>query len=725
MFDRFTLAVAARCTVLLTVVSVIFGGALAFGQPPTSRPAGEPASRPAQFSHDELVKMIAKEPLAVEEYHSKAGKPLTEEQLADIEKANKLVESALQSRAKGDYAAAADASGKALATYKQILTGSNYRLVFAQVLSDTMAQIKSATPTDQKRLAEADKLEADATAAHEKGDYEAAAKEAQQALRIRESLLNKEHPDIGRTLRILGNAQIELGRLSEASDSLDRALKIMEVVYGPEHPQTALVLDRIGWLRISQRKTDDAVQALARGVRIMRTAEGEVPELAETLDNLGTALVNKGDQDRALKSKLRAYIIREKILGPDARDTGVSLSNLAWFYAQTGLGSPADILSLRKRAKTIFEKTLGLEHPWTSTESINLAHEYAAAGEYEEARKLCEQLVAKDQEHPDKLSDRVVDRLINLGGVYLAMGRVDDGMRTLDKAYELGKALYAKGDEQLALNQMDGLANLYWSWRLFEPAEKVSETVDTWSKKGDPKPDETMLGRLVRLGSIYRELGRLEDAKRVLNQAVTVADSFKGDDVVKGINPLLSLSLVYEKLGQLEDAERVAEQALRITESKQLKLARTSRAQAYTIMTMGRIQVKRNRTDIGQFSLEDARKIFERDENRRSDPTGLIIVLQELAACYLAQGDKAQAVELDRQALSQCRELAEKGKNVNMKAMLANAIKQLLTTLPDDSADAKKESGALKEELKQLLEDLRTNHALSAENEKWLKELGD
>jgi tetratricopeptide (TPR) repeat protein len=223
------------------------------------------------------------------------------------------------------------------------------------------------------------------------------------------------------------------------------------------------------------------------------------------------------------------------------------------------------------------------------------------------------------------------------------------------------------------------------------------------------------------LGSIYRELGRLEDAKRVLSKAVSLADSFKGDDVIKSVNPLLALCAIYEKLGQLDDAERVADQALRITESK---LARISRAQGYTLMAMGRVQVKQNHVDIGKFSLEEARRIFEREENRRSDPAGLIAASQELAACCLAGDDKAQAIELYRQAVGQCRELVARADNINTRALLASAIKQQLSAMPGDSADAKKEAGALENELRQLLEEFRKAHALSADNEKWLKELG-
>jgi tetratricopeptide (TPR) repeat protein len=706
---------------VFSIVLALFSAVIAFGQTQTTRPDSSPATQPSRFRHEEGVKQAGIEPLLKEEYRSKAGKPLANEQISDVEKANKAMESAVSSRAGGDYSAAADASGKALATYKQLLGDANYHTISAKILSETMAQMKSASPEDQKNFAEADKLQAQAEAAHEKGRYADAMKAARQVLQIREGLLGKDHAEVGAALRILGNAQIELGKPVDAAESLDRALKITEDAYGPDHPQTALVLDRIGWLRVNQGKTDDAIAALARAARTFRNTVGETQELAETLDNLGTVLIYKRDPERALGSKLRAYVIREKLLGPEARDTAVSLSNLAWLYSETRLVDPDEILALRKKALVIFEKTLGPDHPWTVLERGNLARDYATAGKYDDALTLYQQLVSQDEAHPDQLSDRVIDRETSLGGLLLTMGRMEDGLRILDKATQLCKTLQAKGDVQPAINALESLANLYQSWRMFEDAAKAAELVRAWAAKVDPKPDETAMNRLFRLGTLYKELGRLDDAKRTLEEAVRVSDTLKGDDAVKGVNPLLSLSSVYEKLGQLQEAERTCEQALRLTESK---LVRGSRGQAYALMTMGRIQVKQKRVDLGKFSLEESRKIFEKEENRRSDPSGLVLILQESAAGRLADGDRAQAVELYRQAVSQSREVAERVKNVNAKAMLANALRQLLVALPNESPAEKKEYDSLKAELKQLLEELRKGHALNAENEQWLKDLG-
>jgi tetratricopeptide (TPR) repeat protein len=704
--------------VLATVVCLMVCIHDAIGQ--TTKPTTA-ASQPARASHEELVRLMAKEPLIKEEYRSASGQPLAEDQIAEIEKANKLLESAEKAKSAGDYTAAAEAADKALATYRQLLGDTHHRTVSAAILRRTLDRIAAASQEDQKRIAEADKSQAAAEAAHEKGDFAQALKDAQQCLQIREKLLGKDHADVGVTLRVLGNEQTELGRLPEAEESLNQASKVSESTYGPEHPRTALVLDRLGWLKINQGKYDEAVQTLARAVRIFRNTVGETAELAEALDNLGTALNYSRDFDRALKSKLRAYVIREKALGPEARDTGVSISNLAWLYAQTGLGSKEEILSLRKRALAIFEHALGPDHPWTLLEKGNLGREYAMQGMLPESVKLFEEMVARDQTHPDVLSDRVADRLISLGGLYLQAERVDDAQRCLTRAGEIVSALHDKGDVRAAITEGDTLTNVYLGGRQFEEAVKIAEAVRSWAEKASQKPDEESVNRLVRLGSAYRDVGRLEDARQVLERALKDARDLRERDDLRNVGLLLSLSSVQEKLGRLDEAEDLCDQALRITEAK---LPRGARGQAYALTAVGRVQALQKRTDLARFSLEEARKILEREENRRADPAGPLNVLQNLALCQMAAGKKEEAVELHRQAMKQCRKITENAKGVAPKALLASSMKQLLDVLQADLPASQKECDALKAELRQVLESLQAFRALSEENKQWLKELG-
>jgi hypothetical protein len=682
----------------------------------TSQPTT--ASAPAFLSHAQLVKQASKEPLIKEEYKV-GGKPLADEQLAEVENANKLIDSAVKARSEGKYAEAVEACDKALATYKQTLGQDYHRTITATLLSRTLAAFKSASPEDQKKLAESDKLEQTAKAAHETGDYRGALKAAQEALHLREAVLGKDHPENSTLLRMMGADQIELGQLTDAEQALNRALQLATDTYGAQHPNTALVLDRVGWLRISQNKAEDAVQSLSRAVRIFRSTAGETAELAEALDNLGTALVGMRDADRALLSKLRAYVIREQVLGPEARDTAVSLSNLAWLYSQLGKLDPKEVLEQRKRALAIFEKALGPEHAWTLLERANLARQYVSQGDLEEGLKLYEAMAQTDQAHPEKLDQRVIDRLINLGTLYLGAGRFEDGRRTLAKAAESNKTLYEKGDVDPAISQQDVLTSAYQGWRLYEAAAQAGELAASWAQKRAAPMDETAVARVQRLGSIYKELGKLQDAKRILKDALRLTGEIAPKEPLRLVSTELLLSSVYIKLGELDEAERACDQALRATESS---MPKRSRGQAYPLIAMGRIQTIQKQYELASFSLQEAVAILEKEENRRSDPGAYLNALCELSACRLAQGDKAQAIELARQAVSLGRSLASVGRNVNANALLVDALKKLTEALKADLPASQKEYDAALADIKKLLLELRDLQALSAEHAQWLKE---
>lgn len=721
MLDRFMEVAALRGAVVLSVASVLFGGVAALGQAQTTQPAAASASRPAGRSHDEMLAQVAKEPLIKEQYRSADGKPLTDDQLAELEKTNALFASAEKSKAAGDYKAATESCDKALTAYRRILGEANHRTVSATILSRILSAATSLSEENQKKLAQAEKAQVDAETAHEHGRYQEAAKAAQEALQTRERFLGKESPEVSASLRVLGNAQIELGLRDQADESLTRALKISEVTFGADHPRTALVLDRLGWLRINQGKPDEAITFLSRAVRTMHSTVGETAELAESLDNAGTALFYLRDLERALSGKLRAYVIREKLLGPESKDVGVSLSNLAWLYSQTGSASKEDVLSLRKRALAIFQRLLGAEHPWTFLEMGNLAREYAVQGNYDEAVKLYQEMISYDQAHADAADTHAMERLIGLGGLYFMDGRSEEGRRTLKQAFDLGTALQGKSDTPSLLIQMDALAGLYQGWRLFEEAAGVDEKAQAWAKKSGQKTDDAAVRRAARLGATYNELGRMEDAQKILEQAVRDANGLPPEDAVKAIGPLLTLSRVYERMGRLEDAERTCDQAMRLSESK---VGSKSRAQAYALMTMGRIQTSQKRLDLAKFSLEDAKQIMERSENRRGDPAGMAEVLQSYAACLLAMGDRAQAIDSYRQALTVAREMVEGSNNLNTKTVLASVLKRLGDALRSDLPASQKECDSLRDELKKLLEELREARALSAEQKQWLQELG-
>ena len=88
----------------------------------------------------------------------------------------------------------------------------------------------------------------------------------------------------------------------------------------------------------------------------------------------------------------RVLAIREKALGPEHRDVGSALNNLATLYRDQGRIAEAE--PLLKRALAIIEKALGPDHPNVGLSLNNLAGLYYVQGRAAEAEPLYKRSLA-------------------------------------------------------------------------------------------------------------------------------------------------------------------------------------------------------------------------------------------------------------------------------------------------------------------------------------------
>ena len=87
--------------------------------------------------------------------------------------------------------------------------------------------------------------------------------------------------------------------------------------------------------------------------------------------------------DQGLPLALQSLQIREKVLGPEHRQTAQSLLVLGMLYAQMGVYDKA--LQMTRRALQISETAAGPEDPVTAAASHNLAMLYSEMGSYDQA----------------------------------------------------------------------------------------------------------------------------------------------------------------------------------------------------------------------------------------------------------------------------------------------------------------------------------------------------
>jgi tetratricopeptide (TPR) repeat protein len=217
--------------------------------------------------------------------------------------------------------------------------------------------------------------------------------------------------------------------------------------------ESALAYEEATWTAELSRHDEAAVEAATFLVYIVGHHQGRFDaaeiwsRLAETLlrrmgghDQLWGWLLNnraaareaQGRLVEALDDARRAVAAKEKALGPDDPDLGLSLGNVGIYLAQVGDLAPA--VDYAERAVRIIEGSLGPDHPHTATALTNHGELLAQIGRYEEALVAATRSLAIFERETDPDGRYVAYPLLVLGLSHLGVGRVAEALPILERA---------------------------------------------------------------------------------------------------------------------------------------------------------------------------------------------------------------------------------------------------------------------------------------------------
>ena len=185
------------------------------------------------------------------------------------------------------------------------------KLAVAQV--NTPAATDAASP-DNPELAEAEQLNTQALQLYNQGKYSEAIPLAEQALAIRQRILD-DHPHTATSLNNLAGLYSSMGRYSEAEPLYVRSLSIIEQQLGADHPDTATSLNNLAHLYSSMGRYSEAEPLYVRSLSISEQQLGaDHPDTASSLNNLAALYWAKGDTNRAIDFLNRGLAAQEKNL---------------------------------------------------------------------------------------------------------------------------------------------------------------------------------------------------------------------------------------------------------------------------------------------------------------------------------------------------------------------------------------------------------------------------
>ena len=381
----------------------------------------------------------------------------------------------------------------------------------------------------------------------EQGQYDEAGKNLRAGLAMRRELFGPSHEQVAVSLRNLSQLAHIQDDLKGAQALIEEALAIQKAIHGERHPMVAGLLKDLGMVRLQNNELDKSAEALEQALEIRRSVLGvDHPDIAETLNALGMVEQNREKLDLSEAHYREALAIQTRVLGPRHAKTSLTRNNLAGLlYQRRDFASAAPIF--KENLEQQIEK-LGADHPNVATSMTNLGVVLVSLGKLDEAEPLYRDALrirtAKLGEHHRSVAATryFLARLLKDRGklaeaealMRRSMPDIPETESNLPSLYvDLGEMLLAQG-------------------RLEEAGRLIEDAIRLHSKVDGPDSWRTAAARSAR-GAWFARKGDRKRAEDDLQQAWAVL-SHRPEDDVRRRTALSRLAAIYKESGRDKEA---------------------------------------------------------------------------------------------------------------------------------------------------------------------------
>ena len=207
----------------------------------------------------------------------------------------------------------------------------------------------------------------------------------------------------------------------------------------------------------------EALQYQKQALKIYQTLhEGDHPDVARALSEIGTTLSQAGQRQEALEYKKQALEMRQRLLqGQDDADLAHALNSVGELL--THLGKHQEALKYKQEALAMRQRLFKDQvHPdvarsltsvGISLEDLNQLQE---ALKYKQAALEIRQRVANNQDHSD-----IAHSLNNVGETLIKLGKAEEGIRYCEQGLEMRKRLFKGKDHPYIAQSLNSLGMGY------------------------------------------------------------------------------------------------------------------------------------------------------------------------------------------------------------------------------------------------------------------------
>jgi serine/threonine protein kinase len=231
-----------------------------------------------------------------------------------------------------------------------------------------------------------------------------------------------------------------LGRSNDAKAAEDKLIQSFWAADASHHDEVRAVVatELVFVFGYQQGMHDEAERWSGTAEAVLQRIGGHELLRAWQLNNIGAVRGLRGERGAALLAQQQALALKEKALGRDHPDVGVSEGNIAVELA--GLSRNQEALTHVDRSVSLLENGLGASHPDLATQLSNRGEILTALGRPREARQSFEKAQVI-WERELGLEDRnLAYALTGIGVTYLDDNEPGSALAPLERAYKIREA---------------------------------------------------------------------------------------------------------------------------------------------------------------------------------------------------------------------------------------------------------------------------------------------
>ncbi|NNE47436.1 MAG: serine/threonine protein kinase [Rhodothermales bacterium] len=384
-----------------------------------------------------------------------------------------------------------------------------------------------------------------------RGDFEAAAVYAREAVGVASEVHGEKHATVARMMNRLGTAYFYQNDDSLAAHYYRRALEIYRSAEGAEGEGFASLVGNLGLIEQRAGRLVEAEALLRESRSLLQDVPGTEERVADATRNLAIILGGRGELDEAEQLHIDHVAMRRVLDGDTSVAVSSALSFLGSLYQQRGEYEKS--VETQSESLEILKQLFGPRHRYSAMAMNNLAQPLRLLGRYDEAEAHLRQSIDIRREVYGESHYRVATALRQVGNVLSARGNNAEALELFEEALQIREKHFGRNHKNTA-NSLNDVASTLASLGRTEQAETVlQDAMKIWGVVSEPDNGQSRTRYL--LGGLLLDRGELVYSEGLLREAYSERQQRFGADHWRTAASASLLARCLAEQGKREEAE--------------------------------------------------------------------------------------------------------------------------------------------------------------------------